>query len=125
MTHFAQTLLASSVFALASTVAAAACDIESGNVRVLSNDFAAMKAIAGQLEACASDKVTVEINQTVEHKDIQVAALTTDPAQYSLVVISNASISPLLTADLIRPLDDLIAKYGAALRPNQLIKVGG
>ena len=125
MKHVVKTLLAGSVLALTSTAAIAACGIERGNIRVLSNDFAAMKVMADQLQACAGDKVTVEINQTVEHKDIQVAALTTNPAQYSLAVVSNSSISPLLTADLIRPLDDLVAKYGAALRPSQLIKVDG
>ena len=125
MKHFVQTLLVGGVLALTSTAAIAACGIESGNIRVLSNDFAAMKAMAGRLEACAGDKVTVEINQTVEHKDIQVAALKTDPAQYSLVVISNGSVTALLNEDLVRPLDDLVARYGTTLRPNQLIKVDG
>lgn len=125
MKHFAQALLASSAITLTSTAAMAACDIKSGNIRVLSNDFAAMHAMAGALEQCGSDTVTVEINQTAEHKDIQVAALTADPAQYSLVVVSNGSIAPLITEDLIRPLDDLIAQFGQGLRPNQLIKVNG
>ena len=32
---------------------------------------------------------------------------------------------PLLNAGTIRPLDDLVAKYGQKLTPNQLIKVDG
>jgi multiple sugar transport system substrate-binding protein len=32
---------------------------------------------------------------------------------------------PLMNDDLIRPLDDLVAKYGQNLQPNQLIKIDG
>lgn len=125
MKQTARTVFAAGTFALASTSAFADCGIESGKVSVLSNDFAAMHAMAGPIGDCANGAVTVEINQTAEHKDLQVAALTADPAQYSLVVVSNSSISPLLSGGLIRPLDDLVAKFGQSLRPNQMIRIDG
>ncbi len=125
MKHTIRNLFATGALALASTPALADCGIEKGHVRVLSNDFSAMSAMADFLTNCASDTVTVDINQTAEHKDLQVAALTANPAQYSLVVVSNSSISPLLSAGLIRPLDELVEKHGAGLRPNQMIRVNG
>ncbi|MEO0388451.1 MAG: sugar ABC transporter substrate-binding protein, partial [Pseudomonadota bacterium] len=53
--------------------AAADCGIASGSVRILSNVFPALMAVAGGAAACATDSVDVTKNQTTEHKDIQVA----------------------------------------------------
>ena len=104
---------------------AADCGITTGNVAILSNDFEALHVLADAAKECASDTVKVTANQTTEHKNLQVPALTVNPAQYTVAFVANNSIAPLLSADLIRPLDDLIAKYGQELQPNQLIKVDG
>ena len=69
--------------------------------------------------------MTVTANATAEHKNLQVPALTINPAEYTVAVVANNSIVPLLNDDLIRPLDDLVAKYGQDLQPNQLIKIDG
>ena len=110
---------------LNSSMAVAGCGIESGSVRILSNDFAAMHVVASGAEACAGDGVTVEKNQTTEHRDIQVAALTADPSEYTTAVVANSSIVPLLNDGLVRPLDDLVAKHGQGLQKNQLITIDG
>jgi multiple sugar transport system substrate-binding protein len=101
------------------------CGIEKGSVRILSNDFEALRAINTTAAECASGTVTVEANATTEHKNIQVPALTVNPAQYTVAVVANNSIVPLLNDDLIRPLDDLVAQYGQDLQPNQLVKIDG
>lgn len=111
--------------ALMSTTAYAGCGLTSGSVRILSNDFPAVHAVAEGAEACAGDGVTVSKNQTAEHKDIQVAALTSNPAQYTTAVVANSSIVPLLSDGLIRPLDDLVAKHGQSLNKNQLVTIDG
>lgn len=103
----------------------AECGIESGSVRILSNDFEALHAIADAASTCASDTVEVTRNQTEDHKNIQVAALTTNPATYTVAIVATNSIVPLMNDDLIRPLDDLIAKYGQDLQDSQLIRVNG
>ena len=103
----------------------AGCGIEKGSVRILSNDFAALNAVNAAAEECAGDGVTVTKNQTTEHEELQVAALTANPAEYSVVVVANSSIVSLLNKDLIRPLDDLVAKHGGALKKNQLITIDG
>ena len=117
-------LLAGAVF-VAPSIALADCGIASGSVRILSNDFAALKVVATAAEECASATVKVTKNQTEEHKNLQVAALKANPAEYSVAVVANNSIVPLLNEGLIRPLDDYVAKYGKDLQPNQLIKIDG
>jgi multiple sugar transport system substrate-binding protein len=111
-------LLASTAFAQAE------CGIENGSVRILSNDFTALHVIAERAEQCAGGGVEVTKNQTTEHKAIQGPALTTNPATYTVAMVANNSIVPLLNAGLIRPLNELVEKYGDNLQENQLIRVG-
>lgn len=123
-------------FRIKTTVAAAAliasaggawadCGIESGSVRILSNDFAALHAVADWAAKCASDTVEVTRNQTEEHKNIQVPALTTDPATYTVAVVATNSVVPLLNDGLIRPLDEYVEKWGDQLLDTQKIVVDG
>lgn len=116
---------AASALLLAGTAAYADCGIASGSVRILSNDFAALHAVADWAAKCASDTVEVTSNQTEEHKNIQVPALSIDPATYTVAVVATNSIVPLLNDDLIRPLDDLVAEHGQQLQESQLIRVDG
>ena len=113
------------VLALSATTVFAACEAPAGSVRILSNDFEALRIINTAAGECAGDGVTVTANATAEHKNLQVPALTINPAEYTVAVVANNSIVPLLNDDLIRPLDDLVAKYGQSLQPNQLIKIDG
>ena len=117
--------LAGAVTVLSSTTALAGCGLSAGNVNILGNDFAAVQAVVGAAQDCAGDGVTVSANLTTEHRDLQVAALTANPAQYSSAIVANSSIVPLLNDGLIRPLDDLVAKHGQALQPSQLITIDG
>ncbi|MHA7886220.1 ABC transporter substrate-binding protein [Roseicyclus sp.] len=110
---------------LGAGAAMADCGIESGRVAILSNDFPALHAMAEGAAECASDSVTVTANQTTEHRDIQVAALTANPAEYTSAVVANSSIVPLLNEGLIRPLDDLIAQYAPDLPMTNRITIDG
>ena len=107
------------------TVAHADCGIASGSVRVLANDFPALHAVVGKAEECASSTVTFSKNHTTEHRDIQVAAMTANPSEYTTAIVANSSVVPLLNGGLIRPLDDLVAKHGQNLKKNQLITIDG
>ncbi|WP_038146285.1 ABC transporter substrate-binding protein [Vibrio nigripulchritudo] len=124
VTQWALRAAATVAIASASNVYAS-CGVESGKVSILSNDFPALHAVANMAETCASDKVTVTKNQTKDHRNLQVAALKANPAKYSSAIVSTSSIVPLLNEGLVRPLDDLVAKYGASLQPSQLIRVDG
>ena len=104
----------------------AECGVQgAGSVRILSNDFEALRIVNAAAAECATDMVSVTANATAEHKNIQGPALTANPAEYTVAVVANNSIVPLLNDGLIRPLDDLVAQYGAALQSNQLIKIDG
>lgn len=108
-----------------SAIASADCGIDKGSVRILSNDFEALHIVASGAEECASSTVTVTKNQTTEHKNIQVPALTTDPATYTVAMVANNSVVPLLNGGLVRPLDDYVAKWGQDLQESQLVRIDG
>ena len=124
MTYLKSTALGASLAALMGS-AAMACPVESGSIRILSNDFAALKAVNAAAAACAGDGVEVVINETTEHRDLQVAALTANPAEYTTAVVANSSIVPLMNEGLIRPLDDLIAEYAPDLPDVNKVTVNG
>ena len=117
--------LAAAIAALPVSGAYAGCGIAGGNINILANDFPALHAVVATAEECAGDGVTVAKNHTAQHRDIQVQALTANPAEYTAVIVANSSIVPLLNNDLIRPLDDLVAKHGQHLSPSQLITIDG
>ena len=125
MKDFLKATVAVAALAGAAGVAYADCGIEKGSVRILSNDFEALHVVAAAAETCASATVEVTKNQTTEHKNIQVPALTTNPATYTVAIIATSSIMPLMNADLIRPLDEYVARWGQDLQENQLIRVDG
>ena len=118
--------LAIGALCIGASAAYADCGIDTaGSVRILSNDFEALRVVDDAAKACATDKVKVTANATAEHKNIQGPALTANPAEYTVAMVANNSIVPLLNDGLIQPLDDLVAKYGSSLQPNQLIKIDG
>ena len=83
--------------------------------------FPAWKVISESMKECGN--FTAELDQEIRSKGAP--ALAANPALYHIENVHNGTIVPLLTQKTIRPLDDLVAKYGKSLRPNQLIKVDG
>ncbi len=51
--------------------------------------------------------------------------MTGNPAEYTTAIIANSSIVALMVEDVIRPLDDLVAKHGQDIQKHQLVTVGG
>ena len=111
--------------AFAATGVFAGCGIDAGSVRILSNDFQALNAVIAAAKECAGGGVDVTSNATTTHAELQVPALSANPAEYTVKILANDSIVPLLNKGLLRPLDDLVAKYGQDLEPSQLIKING
>ena len=119
-------LAASASFAtMAAADGHAKCDISKGSVRIIGNEFPAIQTIGKGAMECAGGDVTVTANLTKEHKDIQVAGLSGNPAEYTTAIVANSSIVALMNDDLLRPLDEYVAKWGKNLKKNQLITVGG
>ncbi len=113
--------LAGAISLLGST-AFAACSYENTvPLKSLSAGFEAWKAVTDAMSECGNFQA--ELDQ--EFRTKQPAAFEANPSLYHIGGVSNGTITPLLNAGTIRPLDDLVAKYGENLSPNQLIRVDG
>ncbi|MDC1351987.1 extracellular solute-binding protein [Oceanospirillaceae bacterium] len=119
-------LTAAAAAVLTSSSAFAGCGINgNANVSILGNDFPALHAVFSAAEQCAGDGVTVTKNHNKDYKDFMVPALTANPSEYSALTVSNGTLVTLMNDDLVRPLDDLVAKHGQALSKTQLVTVNG
>jgi ABC-type glycerol-3-phosphate transport system substrate-binding protein len=78
-----------------------------------------------EVKSCAGPDADFNVTHSVDHNKLQVAALSANPAEFSAKLVTNGSITPLMNDGLIRPLDDLVAKYGANLNENQKITIDG
>ncbi len=117
-----KTILMASAVSVAATGAAFACSFENETpVSSLSAGFEAWKAVTDAMAECGNFEA--ELDQEFRQK--QPSAFAANPSLYAIGGVSNGTITPLLNEGTIRPLDDLIAKYGENLRPNQLIKIDG
>ena len=99
----------------------AGCEI-SARVSIVGNEFPAIQTVGAGAQECTGAKV--ETNLTSEHQKINVPGMQGNPAEYTSAIIANSSIVALMNEDVIRPLDDLVAKYGKGLQKSQLIKIG-
>ncbi len=109
------------LFFLASS-SAFACSI-SARVSIVGNEFPAIQTVGAGAKECKGAKVTA--NLTADHQKINVAGMSSKPAEYTSAIVANTSIVALLNNDLIRPLDDLVNKHGKGLKKNQLITIDG
>ena len=113
--------LLSSVFILTGSVHAACSFSNSVPLKSLTAGFQAWKSVTGAMAECGN--LEAELDQDFRLK--QPDAFAANPSLYQLGGVSNGTIQPLLSAGTIRPLDDLVAKYGKDLQPNQLIRING
>lgn len=120
------TFLGTAMAVLTSTTAMAdghGCAIGEGRVSIIGNEFPAIQTIGAAAASCSG--IDFESNLTADHQTLNVAGMTGDPAEYTTAIIANSSIVALINEDVIRPLDDLVAEYGADIPPHQLITVNG
>ena len=122
---FKKLMTATAVVTLTGSAAFAACGIDSGRVNVVGNEFPAIQTVGAGAMACAGDGVEVSTNLTKDHQKINLAGMQGNPAEYTSAIVANSSIVALMNEDVIRPLDDLVAKHGGKLKKNQLITVNG
>ncbi|MEZ5793732.1 ABC transporter substrate-binding protein [Albidovulum sp.] len=115
-------MMMSGVFALMSSAAWAGCAFENTvPLKSLTAGFEAWKSATSAMAECGNFQA--ELDQ--EFRTKQAAAFAANPSLYQIGGVANETIVPLLNAGTIRPLDDLVAKYGQNLQPNQLIKFDG
>ncbi len=117
-----KTLALAAALALVAGGANAACAFKNDvPLKSLTAGFEAWKAATGAMAECGN--LEAELDQ--EFRTKQPAAFAADPSLYQIGGVSNGTLVPLLSEGTIRPLDDLVAKYGGHLRPNQLILIDG
>ncbi|MFK7879996.1 ABC transporter substrate-binding protein [Roseobacter sp.] len=117
---FLKKIALAGAISLMGSAAFAACSYENTvPIKSLSAGFEAWKAVTDAMAECGNFQA--ELDQ--EFRTKQPAAFEANPSLYQIGGVSNGTITPLLNAGTIRPLDDLVAKYGQNLTPNQLIRV--
>ena len=119
---FLKKIAMAGAFSLMASASYAACDIN-GRVSIVGNEFPAIQTVGKGAQECAGGEV--KANLTADHQKINVAGMQGNPAEYTSAIIANSSIVALMNEDVIRPLDDLLAKHGDGLQPNQLITIDG
>ncbi len=117
-----RTLALAGAFSLVGGAAMADCAFENTTeIKMLSAGFEAWKAVAGAMGECGNFEA--ELDQEFRQK--QPAAFAAKPSLYHIGGVSNGTITPLMNEGTIRPLDDLVEKYGQDLPANQLIRIDG
>ena len=117
--------LTTALAVLGAGTAMADCGISEGRVSIVGNEFPAIQTVAANALNCATGGVEGKSNLTADHQKINLAGMTGNPAEYTTAIIANSSIVALMNDDVIRPLDDLVAKHGGDLKKNQLITING
>jgi ABC-type glycerol-3-phosphate transport system substrate-binding protein len=117
-----KTILMAGAMSLAGTFASADCAFENTvELRSLSAGFEAWKAVTDAMAECGNFEASLD----QEFREKQPEAFASNPSLYHIGGVANSTMIPLLNAGTIRPLNDLVEKYGQNLRPNQLITVDG
>jgi ABC-type glycerol-3-phosphate transport system substrate-binding protein len=90
-------------------------------IRSLTAGFEAWKVVTSAMAECGNFSPVLD----QEFGQKQPPAFAANPALYQIGGVSNGTLVPLLRQGTVRPLDELIAKHGQHLKPNQLIKIDG
>ena len=118
-------LITAVLFSFITTSAFAACNVTNGSINILANEFTTLRIIMEEAKACAGPDADFSVTHSVDHQKLQGPALEANPSEFSAKIVTNGSITPLMSKGLLRPLDDMVAKYGQNLNKSQLITIDG
>lgn len=90
-------------------------------IRAITGSFPAWVAVTDAMKECGN--VQAELNN--EFLEKMQEGFAASPPLYHLGGLYSSATVPLMNANLIRPLDDLVEKYGQNLQPSQLYRVDG
>ena len=102
--------------------AAHSCEI-SARVSIVGNEFPAIQTVGAGAQECKGAEVST--NLTADHQKINVAGMSGTPPEFTAVINNNSVLTAVMNEDLVRPLDDLVAKFGQNLKKNQLVSIDG
>ena len=92
----------------------AGCEI-SARVSIVGNEFPAIQIVGSGAQECKGAEVST--NLTADHQKINIPGMQGNPAEFTAVINNNSVLTSSMNADVIRPLDDLVAKHGQSLKP--------
>jgi trehalose/maltose transport system substrate-binding protein len=119
---FFKKIALASAMALLGGQAFAACEI-SARVNIIGNEFAAIQTVGAGAQECTGAEVSTNLTST--HNEINLEGMSGNPSEYTSAIVANSSIVKMINEDVIRPLDDLVAKHGGALNKGQMITIDG
>lgn len=121
-----KTLTATAITAGMSATAYAGCGLK-GDVSVLSNAFPIITELHKDLATCKSSGLNLVWKEDKDHKNTIVTAFKSTSNPYDASIISNSVFSNVSSQGLLRPLDDLVAKYKSKynIEDSMLIRVDG
>jgi ABC-type glycerol-3-phosphate transport system substrate-binding protein len=127
MTSITRLMGATALVAATATAAFAGghttCEIDGGRLSIIGNEFPAIQTLGKFASSCTG--IEASSNLTADHQTLNLAGMTGDPAEYTTAIIANSSIVALINDDVIRPLDDLVAEYGADIPQHMKITIDG
>ena len=101
------------------------CGVTDGKINILANEFTTLRIVMEEAEKCAGPDADFNVTFSVDHQKLQGPALSANPSEFSAKIVTNGSITPLMNEGLLRPLNDLVEKYGQGLNKSQLISFDG
>ncbi len=118
--------LATLVTLISMGTAYAGCGL-SGKVSILSNSFPTFDIFTNALNKCKDGEFSYQWKKTPQHKTEQVSAFAGKVGPYDAAFVANSSISTVQSRGLLRPLDDLVAKYRHSydIQDNMLVRIDG
>jgi len=119
-------LIGTSFAVMVGGTAYAGCGLN-GEISVLSNAFPIIDSIRDEVEACQDSNFKVVWKSTKDNKSEGQKAYEANPSPYDAAIGSNGTLAPLLAKGLVRPLDDLVAKYKDEynIEDGMLIRIDG
>ncbi len=114
-------LLYAGAMLMAGTAGATAACENTVAAKSLTNAFPAYVIMTDVMKSCGNFEAELDKDHRLKLQD----AFSTNPSLYTIAGVANATSVPLFEQELVRPLDDLIAKYGDNLSENQFIRVDG
>lgn len=115
-------LLATVALAMGGSIANAGGHCENDvPLKTISNAFPAYEVMTGAMAECGN----VESELDKDHRLKIVDAFSAKPSLYHMTSLTNSTSVPMIDADLLRPLDDLIAEHGPNIGDNMKIKIDG
>ena len=88
------------LFSLLTTGVFASCNVTSGTINILANEFATLRILMEEAKECAGPGADFSVTHSVDHQKLQGPALEANPSEFTAKIVTNGSITPLMNAQV-------------------------